>query len=136
MRKKKSRNKILKAGKQITWQDQKNRILNWQQRMLMTIPIYIMCMCAQSLSHVRLFATQAPVAHQAPLSMRLFRQGYWSGLPFPPPGDLPNPGIEPGSPVLQGDSLSTELQGKPTYKGCHIIFPLLCLTYFTPHDNF
>ena len=49
-------------------------------------------------------------AHQAPLSMRFSRQGYWSGLPFPSPGGLPNPGIEPGSPVLQADSLPTELQ--------------------------
>ena len=40
-------------------------------------------------------------------------QGYWSGLPFPSPGDLPNPGFEPGSPTLQADSLLTELQGKP-----------------------
>ena len=53
-------------------------------------------------------------AHQAPLSMGSSRQGYWSGLPFPSPGDLPNPGIEPGSPALQADSLLTELQGKPT----------------------
>ena len=49
----------------------------------------------------------------SPLSMRFSRQGYWSGLPFPSPGDLPNPGIEPGSPALQADSLPTELQGKP-----------------------
>ena len=41
-------------------------------------------------------------------------QEYWSGLPFPSPGDLPNPGIEPGSPALQADSLPTELLGKPT----------------------
>ena len=54
-------------------------------------------------------------AHQTPLSMRFSRQGYWSGLPFPSPGDFPNPGIEPGSPVLQADSLPTELQGKPVY---------------------
>ena len=52
-------------------------------------------------------------ALQAPLSMRFSRQGYWSGLPFPSPGDLPNPGIKPGSPALQTDSLPTELQGKP-----------------------
>ena len=45
--------------------------------------------------------------------MRFYRQGYWSGLPFPSQGDLPNPGIEPGSPALQADSLPTELQGKP-----------------------
>ena len=53
------------------------------------------------------------VACQAPLSMDFFRQEYWSGLPFPSPGDLPNPGIEPRSPVLQANSLPTELQGKP-----------------------
>jgi len=52
-------------------------------------------------------------AHQAPLSMGFSRQGYWSGLPFPSLGDLPNPGIKPGSPALQEDSLPTELQGKP-----------------------
>ena len=44
--------------------------------------------------------------------MGFSRQQYWSGLPFPSPGDLPNPGIEPGSPALQADSLLTELQGK------------------------
>jgi len=44
--------------------------------------------------------------------MRFSRQGYWSGLPFPSPGDLPNPGIEPRSPALQADSLPTELQGE------------------------
>ena len=52
-------------------------------------------------------------AHQASLSMRFSRQGYWSGLPFAFPGDLPNPGIEPRFPALQADSLPTELQGKP-----------------------
>ena len=64
----------------------------------------------QSLSHVRLFAT---VAHQAPLSMGFSRQEYWSGLPCPSPGDLPNPGIEPGSPALQAGSFLSELQGSP-----------------------
>ena len=67
------------------------------------------------LSRARLFATPWTAAHQAPLSMRFSRQGYWSGLPFPSPGDLPNPGIEPESPSLQADSLPTELQGKPGY---------------------
>jgi len=66
-----------------------------------------------SLSHVRLFATPWTVAYQAPLSMGFSRQGYWSGLPFPSPGDLPNPGIEPGSPTLQGDALPSEPPGKP-----------------------
>ena len=52
------------------------------------------------------------VACQAPLPMGFSRQEYWSGLPFPSPEDLPNPGIEPRSPALQADSLPTELQGK------------------------
>ena len=52
---------------------------------------------AQSLSHVWLFATLWTAAHQAPLSMGFSRQQYWSGLPYPPPGNLPNPGIEPES---------------------------------------
>ena len=72
--------------------------------------------CAQSLGHVRLFATPWPVARQAPLSMGLFRQKYHSGLPFPPPGDLPDPGIEPessASPAFQVDSFTTEPPGKP-----------------------
>ena len=55
-------------------------------------------------------------AHQAPLSMGFFRQEYWSGVPFPPPGDLPDPGIEPGSPALWADSLPTEPSGKPQMK--------------------
>ena len=56
-------------------------------------------------------ATPWIVAHQAPLSMGFSRQEYWSGLPFPSPGDLPDPAIEPQSPTLQADSLSTELLG-------------------------
>ena len=54
-------------------------------------------------------ATPWTVACQAPLSMGLSRQEYWNGLPFPSPGDLPNPGIKPRSPALQADSLPTEL---------------------------
>ena len=54
----------------------------------------------KSLSHVRLTATLWTIAHQAPPSMGFSRQEYWSGLPFPAPGDLPNPGIEPESPTL------------------------------------
>ena len=53
------------------------------------------------------------VAHQAPLSMGFSRQGYWSGLLFPSPGYLPNPGIKVGSPALQADSLPSEPLGKP-----------------------
>ena len=57
-------------------------------------------------------ATPWTVAHQAPLSMEFSRQEYWSGLPCPSPGDLPDPGIKPGSPVLQVDSLPAEPPGK------------------------
>ena len=67
----------------------------------------------KSLSHVRLFATPWTVARQAPLSMGFSRQEYWSGLPFPSPGDLPDPGIEPGSPALRADALTSEPPGKP-----------------------
>ena len=67
-------------------------------------------MC-KSLSRVRLFASLWAVARQAPPSIRFSRQEYCSGLPLPSPGDLPDPGIEPGSPALQADSLPTELQG-------------------------
>ena len=64
--------------------------------------------CAKLLSRVQLFATPWTIACQAPLSMGFFRQECWSGLPCPPPGDLPNPGIEPRSPALQADSLLFE----------------------------
>ena len=55
---------------------------------------------------VQLCVTLWTVPHQPPLSMEFSGQEYWSGLPFPSPGDLPDPGIEPGSPALQADSLS------------------------------
>ena len=67
-------------------------------------------------SRVRLSATLLTVAHQAPLSMGFSRQEYWCGLPCPPPGDLPNPGIEPESPMaptLQADSLLLIHWGSP-----------------------
>ena len=57
-------------------------------------------------------ATPWNVAYQDPLSVGFSRQEYWSGLPFPSPGDFPNPGTEPRSPALQADSLMTDLQGK------------------------
>ena len=63
-------------------------------------------------SHVPLFATTWTVAHQALLSMEFSRPKYWSGLPFPTPGDFPNPGIEPRSPTLQADSSLSEPPGK------------------------
>ena len=57
-------------------------------------------------SRVQFFVTLWTVNHQTPLSMGFSRQEYWSGLPFSSPGDLPNPGIKPGSPVLQADALN------------------------------
>ena len=66
-------------------------------------------------SRVRLFATPWTVAYQAPPSMGFSWQEYWSGLPFPSPGDLPNPGIEPGSPAFQADTLTSELPGTLFY---------------------
>ena len=65
-------------------------------------------MKVKSLSCVRLFVTPWTVAYQAPQSLEFSRQEYWSGLPFPSLGDLPNPGIEPGSPALQADSLPSD----------------------------
>ena len=53
------------------------------------------------------------LARRAPLSMGFSRQEYWSGFPFPSLGDVPDPGIEPGSPALQADSSPAELKGKP-----------------------
>ena len=67
----------------------------------------------KSLSCVRLFVTPWTVAHQAPLSMGFSRQEYWSGLPFPSPGDPPDAEIKPGSPILQADALLSEPPGKP-----------------------
>ena len=72
------------------------------------------CTCAQSLSCVRLFATPWTVACQPPLSTGFSRQEYWSGLPFPPPEDLPEPRIElmcPASPALAGRFFTTEPPG-------------------------
>ena len=62
--------------------------------------VYIALSEVKLLSRVRLFASPWTVANEAPPSMGFSRQEYWSGVPFPSPGDLPNPGIEPGSPAL------------------------------------
>ena len=78
--------------------------------------VRMFCTCAQSLSHVQHFAAPWTVAQQALLSVGLSRQEYWSGLPFSPPGELPNPGTEPESvvsPALAGQFFTTEPSGKP-----------------------
>ena len=79
-------------------------------------------------SHVLFFATLWTVVYQAPLSMGFSKQEYWSGLPCPPPGDLPNSGIEPTSlvsPALAGGFFTTEPPEKPTLR------LLLLLSHFT-----
>ena len=78
----------------------------------------------KSFSRVRLFATPWTVAYQASPSMGFSRQEYWSGLPFPSPGDLPDTGIEPRFPALEADALTSETPGKPQY------LLILYLSYF------
>ena len=76
----------------------------------------INCCCCRCFSHSASSDSLRPlwtIAHQAPLSMGFSRQEYWSGLPFPSPGDLPNPGTEPTSPAWQVDSLPLSQQGSP-----------------------
>ena len=71
-----------------------------------------MCACVFTLSGVQLFAAPWTIARQVPLSMGFPRQEYWSQLPFHAPGHLPNPQIEPASPVLAGGFSTTEPSGK------------------------
>ena len=74
------------------------------------------CVCLvahTSLSHIRLFAILWTVAHQAPLSVGFSRKEYWSGLPCPPPGDLPDAGVQSVSPALPADSSPLSHQGSP-----------------------
>ena len=77
------------------------------------IVLLLLLLLLSHFSRVRLCATPLTEAHQAPLSLGFSRQEYWSGLPCPLPGDLPNPRIKPRSPALQVDSLPSEPPGKP-----------------------
>ena len=70
--------------------------------------LIIMKVKVKSLSHVRLFVTPWTVAYKASPFMGFSRQEYWSGLPFPSPGDLSDPGFEPGCPALEADALTSE----------------------------
>ena len=81
------------------------------RKVLMSSLIFNVCTYVKVVSCVQVFATPWTVAHQATLSMGFSRQEYWSGLPFPSPGDLPKPGIEPMSPTLQANSLPSEPPG-------------------------
>ena len=87
-------------------------VLKTFQASLIVPPISV-----KSFSHIRLFVTLWTVACQAPLSMEFSRQEYWSGLPFPSPGDLPSQGLEPRSPEFQADSLPSEIPGRPNQMG-------------------
>ena len=101
-----------------------NLLSNWKLQSIVFSNIcfrnYLHVLCCAVLSRFsrfRLFSTPWTVAHQAPLSMGFSRQEYWSGLPCPPPGDLPDPGIEPVSsitPALQADSLLLSHQENTT----------------------
>ena len=101
---------------------------------------YCVCACvsAQLLSHVQLFATPWSLAHQSPLSMRSFRWEYWSGLMFPPPGDLPKPRIKPASPAspaLAGEFFTSEPSGKAhMWDICCCSVSHSCLTLCSPMD--
>ena len=92
----------------------------------------LVCMHAQRLHHIQLFATPWTVARQAPWSRRCFRQEYWSRLPFPPPGDLPDSGIKlifPASPALAEGLCTTAPPGKP-------LSPSLPLEKQPPHQSY
>ena len=111
-------------------------------------------MKVKSLSRVRLFAIPWAIAYRASPSMGFSRQEYWSGVPLPSPGDLPDPGIEPWSPALEADALTSEPPGKPKvtltavknfkmHSGsnkagyfccCHCLVTKLCPTFCDPVD--
>ena len=110
----------------------------------------LMCQTSvcQLLSHVQLFATPQTVAHQAPLSMEFSRQEYQSGLPFPSPGNLSDPGLRLWFPELWSDSLTSELLGKPlmldkvqgrddviTFNHHSNLISLILLSLFTDEEN-
>ena len=78
-----------------------------------SFPLYLQCVCVRVSQSCPTLVTPWTIAHQAPLSMKFFRQEHWSELPLSSAGDLPNPGMEPRYPALQADSLPSEPPGKP-----------------------
>ena len=91
----------------------------------------------KSLSHVQLFATSWTVVDQVPKSMEFSREEYWSGLPFPSPGDLSSPGTEPWSPALQAGTLPSESPGN--VESCirdYLYFWFVCLLAYWVHTLF
>ena len=98
----------------------------------------LLCYWAQLLSHIQFFVTTQTTAHQAPLSMGSSQQEYWSGLPFPPSGDLPDPGIKPTPPALAGRFFPTEppLGGPPQcYYYLSLLFTPLCKLSISQFKN-
>ena len=137
MRKGRQKGKVV-AGK-IFWGKMKNL-------MVLSLGIHMLCpslhkVKVKSLSQVRLSATPWTVAHQASPSMGFSRQEYWSGVPFPSPGDLPHPGTNPRSPALQADALPSEPPEKPTnsvggFPLLHTLSSIYCLQIFgDSHSN-
>ena len=101
-------------NRQTWWKSAVSNCGTSAQSLISSLASVCVCVC-YSLNHAQLFATPWTVAHQSPLSMGFSRQEYWSGFPFPPPGDLANPRIEPKSPALQADSFLSEPPGKLSF---------------------
>ena len=105
------------SKKRAFWEDviELLKLYHKMNRMIKSVSynLYLILIIMYVCSCFQLFVTPWTVAHQAPLSMEFSRQEYWSGLPFPPSGDLPNQGIKPVSPVLQADSLPLSHLGTP-----------------------
>ena len=98
------------------------------------------CVHAQLISHIQLVVTLRTVAPRAPLSLRLSRQEYWSGLPSPAPGDLPGPGLEPeppASPALAGDSFTLSHLGNPYVPSLSFeLLNVLFACYVSPQNSY
>ena len=115
-----------------SWQIQATEISNLK---LKNVRTWACRSLSQSLSLIGLVVSPWTVAHQASLSMGFSRQEYWSGLPFPSPGDLPNPETEPAPPALAGDFFTTEPLGSPhesfryTYNVPVVDFPNLSMLF-------
>ena len=104
------------------------RLINLRCSPTHMVCLVCMCVCVCVLSRVRLFATLWTVAHQAPLSMGFSRQEYWSRLPCPPPGDLPDPGIKPAS-------LYVSCIGRQVTQAGYLHLPLAPISYFHAIQN-
>ena len=111
--------------------------LNWTDAYAYTCIHIHKHVCAQSFSHVQLFATPWTIAVRLLCPQEFSRQEYWSSLPCPPPGDIPNLGIEPRTPTLQADSLPSEPPGKPIHTHTHTYTHIYRLTHISTctHTN-